>query len=83
MATNEYKRCLYRLLTDLAKYDSVISARELDTIDETIKSYGITDTDRSESYSTSLAEAVDCVARQGVHTQKKTLKLLETCAVTD
>lgn len=83
MATNEYKRCLYRLLTDLAKYDSVITAQELDTIDDTIKSYGITDTDRSESYSTSLAEAVDYVARQGVHTQKKALKLLERCALTD
>lgn len=83
MATNEYKRSLYRLLTDLAKYDNVISAEELDIIDDVTESYGITAADKADSYSTTLAEAVDYVARQGANTQKKTLKLLERCALTD
>ena len=83
MATNEFKRSLYRILTDLAKYDSVISSEELDLIDSMEKTYDITHIDKKESYSTTLAEAVDCIARQGVSTQRKTLKLLEDCALTD
>ena len=49
MATNEFKRSLYRILTDLAKYDSVISSEELDIIDSMEKDYNITQTDKTES----------------------------------
>ena len=83
MATNEFKRSLYRILTDLAKYDSVISSEELDIIDSMEKDYNITQTDKTESYSTTLAEAVDYIARQGASTHRKTLKILENCALTD
>ena len=83
MATNEFKRSLFRLFTDLAKYDSIISSQELDIIDEMTATYSITAADKGESYSTTLAEAMDYIARQSVHLKKKTLKMLEGCALTD
>ena len=83
MATNELKRCVYRILGDLTKSDNVISVNEMDTLDSICDNMKITPLQKNESYSLTLADAVNYVAKQDRTVGAKIVKLMEECALKD
>lgn len=83
MATNELKRCVYRILGDLTKSDNVISIEEMDTLDGICKTMKISTVHKIESGTISLAFAISYVAKQGGMVGSKVVKLMEKCALKD
>ena len=83
MATNELKRCVYRILGDLTKSDNVISVGEMDTLDRICDNMKITPIHKNESYSLTLADAVNYVAKQDRTVGARIVKLMEECALKD
>ena len=83
MTTNELKRCVYRILGDLTKSDNVISVDEMDTLDSICDTMKITPLHKNESYSLTLADAVNYVAKQDRTVGARIVKLMEECALKD
>ena len=83
MATKELKKSIYRILSDLTKFDRSISIHELDNIDAITRLYGITSTDKQESYSVTLATAAEYISRQKESVRKKVIDSMENCALKD
>ena len=83
MATNELKRCVYRILGDLTKSDNVISVDEMDTLDRICDSMKITPFHKNESYSITLGDAVNYVSKQDRAVGARLVKLMEECALKD
>ena len=83
MTTNELKRCVYRILGDLTKSDNVISVDEMDTLDSICDTMKITPLHKNESYSLTLADAVNYVAKQARTVGARIVKLMEECALKD
>ena len=77
MATNELKRCVYRILGDLTRSDNVISVNEMDTLDSICDNMKITPLQKNESYSLTLADAVNYVAKQDQTVGARIVKLME------
>ena len=83
MATNELKKCVYRILVDLIKSDDVISVNEMDTLDSICDAMKITPHNKQESYSLTLADSVNYVASQEQTVKARVVKLMEECALKD
>ena len=58
------KSAISRIMSDLVKLDSVITASELEFLDDVHERFGVTTQDRKMGFYMSLAEAVSIVASQ-------------------
>lgn len=83
MAATEFRRSVFRIISDLVKLDKTVSTSELDYIDRISDLYGITDEDRRLSHSMTLATALDYISRQGKRTKEKMIRHMTDCAMQD
>lgn len=83
MATKELKKSIYRILSDLTKFDRSISIHELDNIDSFTQSYGISKADKEESYSMTLAAAADYISKQKQSIRENIIHSMVNCALKD
>ncbi len=83
MASMTFKSGIFRILADLVKTDSIISVDEIDMLEEAARSFGLTDDDRMNSYSLSLADAATSVAMQKPKLREKVIRMMDACSMKD
>lgn len=83
MASRELRSSIYRIISDLIKSDNTISVDELEVLEQTIRSYGITGEDILKGHSTTLADAVRHISMQKPSVIKKVLNQMASCAMKD
>lgn len=83
MEEPKLRAAVYRLVTDMIKLDNIISARETDIVDSTVRHFGITAEDMKMSSFMKLSEAMDIVSVSSGRTAQKVYDILHDCARSD
>ena len=80
MANIEYKKSVFRVLSDLIKSDNIISASEMDKLDAYCDSYDVSEDVKVESCSITLSAAASYIASTSQKNRDKVLKMMEELA---
>lgn len=83
MANIEYKKSVFRVLSDLIKSDNIISASEMDKLDAYCDSYDVSEDVKVESCSITLSAATSYIASTSQKNRDKVLKMMEELALED
>lgn len=83
MENIKLKGAISRIMSDLVKLDSVITALELDFLDSVYNRYGVTQQDRKIGFYMSLEEAVSIIASQSEGFKREIYRLMEEGARAD
>jgi len=83
MANREFKKCVFRVLTDLIKSDNVISASEMDALQDICNSMGIDDEIKAESCGCTLASAASYIASMTEKNREQVVRMMEDCSLKD
>ena len=77
MENIKLKGAISRIMSDLVKLDSVITASELNFLDRVYNRYGVTQQDRKVGFYMSLEEAVSIIASQSEGFRREIYGLME------
>lgn len=64
MENIKLKSAISRIMSDLVKLDDLITASELEFLDDVFRKYGVTDQDRKMGFYMTLSEAIDIMSGQ-------------------
>lgn len=64
MENIKLKSAISRIMSDLVKLDDLITATELEFLDDVFRKYGVTDQDRKMGFYMTLSEAIDIMSGQ-------------------
>ena len=64
MENIKLKSAISRIMSDLVKLDDLITATELEFLDDVFRNYGVTDQDKKMGFYMTLSEAVDILSGQ-------------------
>ncbi|MBR4225210.1 MAG: hypothetical protein IKR86_00150, partial [Candidatus Methanomethylophilaceae archaeon] len=76
MENIKLKSAVSRIMSDLVKLDSVITASELEFLDDVHERFGVTAQDRKMGFYMSLAEAVSVVASQSARFRSELFSIM-------
>lgn len=83
MANKEFKKSVFRVLTDLIKSDNIISASEMDKMDALCDFLRISDRDKVESCSITLSSASSFIASMPQKSRNGVVQMMEDLALED
>ena len=83
MKSCKLNQSVYRIMSDLVKFDSSVSIDELNLLDNIVHSYGITNEDRLGAYSITLASAIAYISQQSQNIIQRIIHNIEDCSLRD
>ena len=83
MANTEFKKSAFRILSDLIKSDNIISASEMDKLDDFSKSLKISEQDKIDSCSITLSAASSFIASLPQKSRNGILRMMEELSLED
>lgn len=83
MDNSKLKSAISRIMSDLIKLDSLITASELTFLDEVYSKYDVSDQDRKMGFYMTLAEAINIMSEQPPRFRKSFYELMKKGSVAD